>query len=106
MKTAESLTTRNYHDFLIESLCDSEEIASYIETVLEEENCEPKLLLKVLENAIEAHKKINNISELAIDNYHKLYKGFDYTNGDEIFTFLDLLKELGLSLSVNVKNNN
>lgn len=106
MKTAESLTTRNYHDFLIESLCDSEEIASYIETALEEENCEPQLLLKVLENAIEAHQKINNISDLAINKYHKLQEKINNNNGDDIFIFLDLLKELGLSFSVNIKNNN
>lgn len=106
MKITESLTSRNYHDFLIESLCDSEEIASYIETVLEEENCEPQLLLKVLGNAIEAHQKINNISELAINKYYKLQQEINNTNGNAIFTFLDLLKELGLSLSVNVKNSN
>lgn len=106
MKTAESLTSRNYHDFLIESLCDSEEIASYIETVLEEENCEPQLLLKVLGNAIEAHQNINDISALAINKYYKLQEEINNNNGDAIFIFLDLLKELGLSLSVNVKNNN
>ncbi|WP_308255890.1 hypothetical protein [Geminocystis sp. GBBB08] len=44
---------------------------------------------------------MNNISELAINKYHKLQQEINNTNGDTIFIFLDLLKELGLSLSVD-----
>lgn len=97
--------SRKYHDFLIESLCDYEEIALYIETVLEEENHEYQLLLKVLSNVIEAHQKMNNISDLVVNKYDNLSKILKQTKGEEIFTFLNLLKELGLSISVDANNN-
>lgn len=105
MKTVQSLTSRNYHDFLIESLCDSEEMASYIETVLEEGNREPELLLQVLSNVMEAHKKMNNFSDLAMIKYEQLQTIFNDTQGGEIYTFLELLAELNLSILIKVKNN-
>ena len=51
----------SYHEELIEALKDPLEAAPYIEVVLEEGD--PKMLRKALKNVVEAHEKMNNISE-------------------------------------------
>jgi DNA-binding phage protein len=104
MKTVQSLTSRNYHDFLIESLCDLDEISAYIETVLEDGKNEPELLLQVLNNAIEAYNKMNKLSDSTIVKYQHFKEILNNSKGTEIYSFLELLEDLGLSISINAKN--
>ncbi|MEB3282090.1 MAG: transcriptional regulator [Lyngbya sp.] len=96
-------TSDSYHDYLIESLKDSEEAAGYIEVALEEACDEPYLLRKVLKNVMEARMKMNNLSESAKQNYEKLDQALAESGGSEIFTFVELLNALGFELSVKVK---
>ncbi|EAW34218.1 hypothetical protein [Lyngbya sp. PCC 8106] len=96
-------TSDSYHDYLIESLKNSDEAAGYIEVSLEEGGDEPYLLRKVLRNVIEAKIKMNNLSESAKQNYEKLDQVLAERGGSEIFTFVELLNTLGFELSVKVK---
>lgn len=50
-----------YHEDLIQSLKDPSEAAMYIEVTIEEGEIE--MLRKALKNVVEAHEKMNNISE-------------------------------------------
>ncbi len=46
--------TKNYHQYLIESLKDPTEATAYVWAILQEENPEPELLRVALENILEA----------------------------------------------------
>jgi DNA-binding phage protein len=50
MKTVKTPTTKSYQSYLIESLKSPEEAAGYLEAFFEEENPEPELLHRVLNN--------------------------------------------------------
>lgn len=96
-------TSDSYHNYLIESLKDYEEAAGYIEVALEEGRDEPYLLIKVLRNVIEARIKMKNLSESAKVNYEKIDQILAESGGIEIYTFVEILDDLGFELSVKVK---
>ena len=93
----------SYHEFLIKSLQDDEDIAAYLEAALEEQNPEPELLSRVMSHVIEAKIQNNQLSNLARLNYDKLKKILDQSGGTEIYTFVELLNTLGFEFSVKVK---
>lgn len=62
MKKLKKLTSDRYHDYLIESLKNTEEAAGYIEITLEAGSDEPLLLRNALHNVVEARARMNNLS--------------------------------------------
>lgn len=104
MKNVQMPTSKKYHDFLVESLKEPEEAASYIEGVLEEGKDEPQLLQKVLKTVVEAYAKHHQLSESAQPLYQNLDEMITEKGCDEIVTFVNLLNALGLQLAITVKS--
>ncbi|TAE58992.1 MAG: transcriptional regulator [Nostocales cyanobacterium] len=105
MKNVKVPTSRNYQDFLIESLNNPEEAASYLEIILEEGSDEPLLLQNALDNVVEAYSKNNNISEFAKSQYEQLNHILTNSKCSEIYTFIKLLDALGFQFVIAPKEN-
>lgn len=104
MKDVKVPTSRSYREFLIESLKNPERSAAYIEAVLEleEESPDPELLRAVLKDVIEAQIN-NNLSESTKQLHEKLDRIITESNASEIYTFIELLNELGFSVVITSK---
>ncbi|MBC5797274.1 MAG: transcriptional regulator [Sphaerospermopsis sp.] len=105
MKNVKIPTSRNYQEFLIESLKNSEEAASYLEIVLEEGSDEPLLLQNAISNVVEAYAKMNHISDSTKQQYEKLQNILKQSNCAEIYAFLELLNTIGFQISITPKSN-
>jgi DNA-binding phage protein len=103
MKEVKIPTSDSWHDALIESLKDSQRSSGYLSVALEPENPDPKLLLAVIQDVIEAHLKISNLSEQAKIYHQQLEKMFSENGAKEIYTLIALLNELGFILEVKPK---
>lgn len=94
-------TYKSYHSYLIESLKDPLEAAAYLDAVIEDGDFE--LILLALKNVAEAQQDItnnpkNNNLSLGI-NPKLLLKN----QPSELMTIAKLLNQLGLKLSVTVR---
>jgi DNA-binding phage protein len=98
-------TSRNYREFLIESLENPERSAAYIEAVLEleEEGPDPELLRAAIKDVIEARININNLSESTKQLHEKLDQMLTESNATEIYTFVELLNALGFQVTITPK---
>ena len=87
MKKVKMATSDSYHNYLVESLKDSEEAAAYIEAILEVENPEPQLLSSALNDVIDAIKihfrYITNADEV-IDSIQGKSGGITTSNCSDI----------------------
>jgi DNA-binding phage protein len=98
--------SREYREYLLESLVDVDRAANYIEVTLERdpEDPIPDLLRLVLSNVVEAQKNNNNLSG-KIENLHEqLDRVLSETKGVEIYGLVDLLDALGFRLAVLPKD--
>lgn len=100
MKKVKVPTSRSYHEFLIESLKNHEEAAGYIEIVLEEGGDQPVLLRKAIRNVVEAWEKSDRLSESTKQLHEKFDKMLTENNATEIYTFVELLNELGFQITI------
>ncbi|MBE9229597.1 transcriptional regulator [Phormidium sp. LEGE 05292] len=100
------MACRNYHDYLIKSLQESERAAGNIEVALELEEKDPEVLRLTLKDVMDARLQMNNLSDIAKQNYAKLDQILAETGGTEIYTLVALLDSLGLRLTVTVQENN
>ena len=94
-------TYKSYHSYLIESLKDPLEAAAYLDAVLEDGDFEHILL--ALKNVAEAQQDITNNSKnnnLNLDINPQL---LPKQQPSELMTIAKLLNQLGLKLSVTVK---
>lgn len=105
MKDVKMPTSRSYQMFLIESLKNPKEAASYIEVMLAEGSDEPSLLRNALHNVVEAHARMNKLSESAKQHHEKLDKILTESGGSEIYTFIELLDTLGFQVAIAPKEN-
>ncbi|MBE9225029.1 transcriptional regulator [Phormidium sp. LEGE 05292] len=103
MKNVKVPTSRSYHEFLIESLENREEAAGYIEIVLEEGGDQPVLLRKAIRNVVEAWERCDRISESTKQLHEKLDRMLTESNATEIYTFFQLLNELGFHIIITPK---
>ena len=95
----------SYTEWLIESLKAPEESAGFLEAILEEEDPEPELLRNALRKVIEAYRRSNHLSNSAENYQKKLDQILTESGCQEIYTFVELLKELGFRLEIKVENN-
>ena len=93
----------SYNEYLIDSLKDPAEAAGLIEAILEEKDPEPELLRNTLRKVIEAYRRSSHLSELAKQEYEKLDKILTESGGNEIYTFMELLRALGLDIGIIVQ---
>jgi len=103
MKNVKMPTSDSYREFLIECLTDPEHAAGYIEAILEEEDPEPELLRNALRKVIEAWEKSDRLSESTKQLHEKLDRMLTESNASEIYTFVELLNELGFQLTITPK---
>lgn len=103
MKNVKVPTSRSYYEFLIESLKNREEAAGYIEVVLEEGGDQPILLRKAIRNVVEAWEKCDRLSESTKQLHEKLDRMLTESNATGIYTFIQLLNELGFQLTITPK---
>ncbi|NJM75671.1 MAG: transcriptional regulator [Acaryochloridaceae cyanobacterium RU_4_10] len=93
---------KRYHSYLIESLKEPAEAATYLDAVLEDGN--PEHIVLALKNAAEARRnRVGHSSEQdpVWENYDQLlHQG----KTPELLSILVLLDELGLKLSVTAKD--
>lgn len=94
-------TYKSYHSYLIESLKDPLEAAAYLDAVIEDGDFEHILL--ALKNVAEAQQDITNNSKnnnLNLDINPQL---LPKQQPSELMTIAKLLNQLGLKLSVTVR---
>jgi DNA-binding phage protein len=94
-----------YRDFLIQSLQDPEEAATYLEAILEEEDPEPELLRVALLNVAEALGKADDISEKRKFYSRTLDEILSQSGSQEVYGLTNWLNSLGLKLTVAVADN-
>ena len=98
--------SREYREYLLESLANSDRAANYIEATLEREleDPTPDLLRLVLSNVVAAQKNDRNVSG-EIENLHaELDRVLAENKGVEIYGLVDLLDALGFRLAVLPKD--
>ncbi|MBE9005486.1 hypothetical protein IQ259_10615 [Fortiea sp. LEGE XX443] len=91
----------SYHEKLIQDLKKPLEAAAYIEVVLEEGD--PKMLSKALQNVIESHGGVEQLSRQVKKLYNKLDQMLSEKGEIEFYSLNSLLDALGLHLAVTVK---
>ena len=98
-------TSRSYREFLIESLKNPESSAAYIEAALEleEGSPDPQLLRAMLKDVIEARINTNNISDSTKQLHEKLDRMLTESNAAEIYTFIELMDNLGFRVAISPK---
>ena len=94
-----------YRDFLIQSLQDPEEAATYLEAILEEEDPEPELLRVALLNVAEALGRADDISEKRKFYSRTLDEILSQSGSQEVYGLTNWLNSLGLKLTVAVADN-
>ncbi|MCL1469967.1 DNA-binding protein [Argonema antarcticum] len=94
------LKSVSYHEDLIQFLKDPEHAAGYIEAILEEKDPEPELLRNALRKVAEAYLKSNKLSDSAKQSHEKLDKMLTESRCTEIYTFIELLDNLGFQVAI------
>ena len=100
MQTVKTAPTKDYQDYLAIALNDPQRAAGNIEMALQEKERLSGMLQLTLEDIVNARKKANNLSESAQLAYEKLAAILAQTDGQEIYSFVDLLEELGLQINI------
>jgi DNA-binding phage protein len=99
------LTHKSYHSYLIESLKDPAEAAAYLDAVLEDGDSEHILL--ALKNVAEARRSLITFPKDSTTNstWESCYQELALGRIPEFPVIAALLSELGLKLSVTVKQD-
>ena len=97
--------TKNYHQYLIESLKDPTEATAYVWAILQEENPEPELLRVALENILEALGETRlKPHEIQLQQY-KINELLNQSGSEVIYSLVDWLNKLDLELTVTVSQD-
>ncbi|NJR57109.1 MAG: transcriptional regulator [Acaryochloris sp. CRU_2_0] len=94
-------THKSYHSYLIESLKDPAEAAAYLDAVLEDGDL--KHILLALKNLAEARRDLIGTSEELASDWKNCYQSLVQGETPGLPAIATLLSELGLKLSVTVK---
>lgn len=95
--------SNSFHDYLIKSLQDRNHAAVYIEAILEEEDPEPTLLKSALLDVVEAFSQTTLSDEQAELQKQKLDHVLSLTGSQAIYGLMTWLNEMGLTLGVNIQ---
>jgi|AGSF01.1.fsa_nt_gi Predicted transcriptional regulator len=96
--------TRNYQDYLIESLKDPSEAALYLWAILQEKDPEPELLLSALQDVAMALGQEKMSPEQLQEHLSDLKTVLDQPGSQGIYSLSSWLQSLGLTLSVIVNS--
>lgn len=105
MSEVKTQRSRNYQEYLIESLQNSERASGYISVMLEldEEGFDLNLLRSALAEVIEARKQSGNLSEAGQRHFENLDQVLLETGGREILALIQLLDTLGYRIDIKEK---
>jgi hypothetical protein len=96
MQSVKAPTSRNYQEYLINSLQDPERAAGYITAILEEENPETVLLTSALDDVA---------ISLGSDKDRQWVKDFSASDKSQaVYELAAWLDSLGLKLTVTIKS--
>ena len=84
--------TKDYHDFLLETLKDPQEAAAYLNAALEEGD--EKMFLKALRNVAEAVGGMTKIAKKSHLSRMTLYRILSSEGNPEFSSLIDILKAL------------
>lgn len=96
-------THKSYHSYLIESLKDPKEAAAYLDEVLEDGDLDHILL--ALRNVAEAQKDLVNHGNNSQFNWERYSQISSNDEPIELLAIAALLNQLGLKLSVTVRES-
>ena len=96
--------TRNYQDYLIESLKDPSEAALYLWAILQEKDPEPELLLSALQDVAMALGQEKMSPEQLQEHLSHLKTVLDQPESQAIYRLSSWLQSLGLTLTVIVNS--
>ena len=94
-------TSKSYHSYLIKSLKDREEAAAYLDAVFEDGS--PEEVALALKNVAEARRQLVDDSQQSNADWDKCYRLLEQSQVPALPTLLTLFSELGLKLTVTVK---
>lgn len=94
-------TSKSYHSYLVEALKNKEEAAAYLDAVFEDGS--PEEVALALKNVAEARRQSVETSQKTDADWEKCYHLLEQSQMPALPTLLVLLSELGLKLSVTVK---
>ena len=97
--------TKNYHQYLIESLKDPTEATTYLWAILQEENAEPELLRVALEKILEALGETRLKAHEIQSQKYKIDEILNQSGSDVIYSLATWLNKLGLELTVTVSQD-
>lgn len=100
MQTVKTAPTKDYQDYLAIALNNPQRAAGNIEMALQEKERLSGMLQLTLEDIVNARKRANNFSDSAQLAYQKLAVILAQTDGQEIYSFVDLLEQLGLKINI------
>jgi len=94
-------STKNYHEYLIDSLKHPEEAAGYLTTAFDEGD--PKYFLKALRNVAEANGGMAKLAEKANLNRESLYRALSEKGNPRLESLHAVLKALGFRLAIEAE---
>lgn len=97
--------TKNYHQYLIESLKDPTEATAYLWAILQEENPEPELLKVALENILEALGETKLKPHAIQSQKDKIDEILNQSGSNVIYSLVAWLNKLGLELTVTISED-
>ncbi len=102
MSEVKTQRSRNYQEYLIESLKNPERAAGYMSVMLEldEEGYDPKMLRSALSEVVEARKQLGDFSEFGQQHFEKLDKMLAENGGNEILALIEFFDALGYRIGI------
>lgn len=94
-------TSKSYHSYLVESLKDKEEAAAYLDAVFEDGS--PEEVVLALKNVAEARRRSVDTSMKSDVEWEKCCHLLEQSKMPALPMLLMLFRELGLKLTVTVK---
>ena len=91
------MTTRDYEEFLSESLNDPEVAANYLSASIENGSIDEFLL--ALKSVADSHGGISNIAEISDLNRQNMYKMLSEDGNPTIKSLLAILKAIGIKIN-------
>ncbi|NET48166.1 MAG: transcriptional regulator [Merismopedia sp. SIO2A8] len=85
----------------MERLQEPIDAAGFLEAILQEDDPEPELLKNALRKVMAGLRSGNQVSSVAEQTYQRLNSLLEKSGCEDIYTFVQLLKVLGLQVSIN-----
>jgi DNA-binding phage protein len=100
--------SKSYRELLLANLKDAEHAAGYLQAALEEQDCDPTFLAKLLQSVIQdvilARYSPESAPQELKQRTETFYQAVSQSDAKEIYSFVELLNLLGFEISIRPKN--